>query len=486
MTDELLQKLRSIAKTRGFEVETCNGWQRMFSLKDDEIALVCDNCGDVIETTINRPDILELVSSINCHSGEDCILEDDERILTSNGTLFWCQDYFGVIRTIIYQSKQHLKSADPVSTDYAYIGEIDDFSHAYFAVNPNDKNSHSAYAFIKCAFEGSWRYALLHITIISDNGDKLIINVEMHNLWSSFEQKLDQLIMKQIENRFCNDPTNSLPLTATFAFYSTLILKFMELGFDVDIWMEVADKDPAYEKYIKANTCPVCGMIHTSKDFACDNCGFTEIKPIFINTEEGRYWKNHIIPTYRNDLISQHFEIEGDAIVGRKSDKEFYSLIIPDRISYLKRKALADLNRIHNVVLPDGLLQIGDEVFDNCFNLKKINLPNSLKAIGMLAFNHTNLYVVTLPPKIETIGDKAFWRCKELTTIIIPRSVMNMGENVFGGCNKLCHVFCEIEVQPVGWNQNWLYIPGSMFECPAEVHWGGTWYYNEDGVPVPN
>lgn len=485
MMDELLQKIKSIAKMRGFEVETCNGWQRMFSLKENEIALVCDTCGEIIETTIDRPDIFEWISSVKCPSGDKCILEYDERILTRDGTMAWCKDSLGVIETIVNSLKSSIESAGAVSSDNEYLFEIDDFTNAYFAVNPNGNQPNSAYGFIKCAFENSWRYALFHFVGMSTDETQVHIDVGTHNLWSSFETELDQLITRQLENRICNVSTNPVHMTDTFDFYTTLALKFVYVS-PINIWMYNVVEDSDYKKYVKMNTCPVCGMIHTSKDSICDNCGFTEILPVFINADEGRYWKKHIIPTYRHDFIAHHFEIEGSSLVRRKSDKEFYSLIIPAGISLIKEKAFADLKRLHNIVLPEGLQEIEDNAFDNCFNLTKVNFPNSIRIIGERAFSYTDLYTVVLPSQIETIKSEAFASCYKLTTIVIPRSVINMGSDVLRGCTSLRHVFCETECQPDGWDQNWLSSPGSFRSCLAEVHWGGTWHYNEESVPVPN
>ncbi len=39
-----------------------------------------------------------------------------------------------------------------------------------------------------------------------------------------------------------------------------------------------------------------------------------------------------------------------------------------------------------NVLLPIGLEEIGESAFDNCWNLEKIEIPDSVKKIGANCF----------------------------------------------------------------------------------------------------
>ena len=71
-----------------------------------------------------------------------------------------------------------------------------------------------------------------------------------------------------------------------------------------------------------------------------------------------------------------------------------------------------------SITIPDSVVSIGNNAFDNCKALKTVTLQDGLKSIG----------------------SKAFYNCPELTAITIPDSVTEIGNSVFFGCKKLADV----------------------------------------------
>lgn len=67
-------------------------------------------------------------------------------------------------------------------------------------------------------------------------------------------------------------------------------------------------------------------------------------------------------------------------------------------------------SRIKEVIIPETVTEICNSGFENCPNLKKVELLDS----------------------IECIGDYAFYRCPSLKNITIPKSVTNIGKYAFG------------------------------------------------------
>ena len=87
-----------------------------------------------------------------------------------------------------------------------------------------------------------------------------------------------------------------------------------------------------------------------------------------------------------------------------------------------------------------GVRELPNSAFDNCFNMKSISLPSSLRVIGSFAFNNCfALKSVTLPDHLERIEDKAFQSC-DLEEIFIPASVISIAASVFNGNNRLSKV----------------------------------------------
>ena len=75
---------------------------------------------------------------------------------------------------------------------------------------------------------------------------------------------------------------------------------------------------------------------------------------------------------------------------------------------------------IKEVVIKEGITEIGSRAFQNCAQIQTVTLPESLTTICDNAFlGCSGLKKITIPPKCETIGDKAFYRCSGLEEISV-------------------------------------------------------------------
>ena len=91
-----------------------------------------------------------------------------------------------------------------------------------------------------------------------------------------------------------------------------------------------------------------------------------------------------------------------------------------------------------DVVIPDGVTEIGDEAFMDCANLLFVRIPDGVTHIGGSAFERCEkLGRVRIPDSLKSIGDRAFWFCDSLTGFTIPAGVEKIGEGAFYGCKKL-------------------------------------------------
>ena len=89
------------------------------------------------------------------------------------------------------------------------------------------------------------------------------------------------------------------------------------------------------------------------------------------------------------------------------------------------------------------MTEIDDYMFDGCWNLYYVKLPENLKKIGAYAFyNCSDLPGLTLPEGVETIGDYAFYYCTAITYMRIPTSVKRIADTAFFGCNTI-DLHCE-------------------------------------------
>ncbi len=146
------------------------------------------------------------------------------------------------------------------------------------------------------------------------------------------------------------------------------------------------------------------------------------------------------------------------------------NVVIPEGVEKIGKNAFLGLP-IKSVVLPNGIIEIGDAAFRQCSELTTISLPNTLQSIKRYAFdkciklkdvilpetlsllgdscfaNCKNISKIVIPPLIERVGIRAFSRCKSLREIRIQRGVKWIGESAFANCSSLATVYLPKSIQ---------------------------------------
>ena len=82
-------------------------------------------------------------------------------------------------------------------------------------------------------------------------------------------------------------------------------------------------------------------------------------------------------------------------------------IVISEGITSLSYMAFR-FSSAEEVVFPESLTDISDQVFNNCSNLRTVNFPSSLQGIGHFAFAWTSVSDFTIPAATTYIGDGAF------------------------------------------------------------------------------
>lgn len=102
---------------------------------------------------------------------------------------------------------------------------------------------------------------------------------------------------------------------------------------------------------------------------------------------------------------------------------------------------------IHNVVLPDVLVNLGQEAFYECSNLESVSMPEGLVTINNSAFGYTALTEVTIPSTVRH-GRSIFFQSPKLKRIVCkpfapPASV---GRNFISGTGRYILEGCTLVV----------------------------------------
>lgn len=188
-------------------------------------------------------------------------------------------------------------------------------------------------------------------------------------------------------------------------------------------------------------------------------------------------------------VLNKFNEADGHGIIATSKD-----------ITEIKDSAFEKSDKLLEVILPEGLMSIGQYAFQNCRGLSSIRIPISISDIKEYAFYNiaynTSVYIsdlsawckinfehganplstgklylnneeitelvipsditkvkdytfsgyaelieVTLHDNIESIGDHSFSGCTNLTSITIPDSVVSLQEGVFYNCGFNSFIF---------------------------------------------
>ncbi len=131
-------------------------------------------------------------------------------------------------------------------------------------------------------------------------------------------------------------------------------------------------------------------------------------------------------------------------------DNNLWEVSIPNSIITINDQAFWDCTKLSYIVVESGN-QCYDSR-DNCNAIIETStnklivgsrntvIPDSVTAIGKMAFCGRNIYNITIPKFVTTIGDQAFWNCGQLKSIIIPSSVTKIGKWAFCYCRLLAKV----------------------------------------------
>ncbi len=143
------------------------------------------------------------------------------------------------------------------------------------------------------------------------------------------------------------------------------------------------------------------------------------------------------------------------------------SSTLGDNVTSIGDYAFSHCSSLESITIPDSVTSIGSYAFDNCNNINEIHIdsieswlsiecngnycrPNHCPSDCHLFIGEAELTSIIIPAGVINIGDRAFSNCSSLTSITIPDGVTSIGNWAFSYCSSLTSITIPDSVISIG------------------------------------
>ena len=116
--------------------------------------------------------------------------------------------------------------------------------------------------------------------------------------------------------------------------------------------------------------------------------------------------------------------------------------VIQEGITSVGMNALAKLDRVSFVTIPETVTKVEAYSMRDCTALRSIQLPEGLTALGMQAFlNCSSLTEAVIPAGVTNLMNSVFYHCTSLTEVHLPGKLRTIHPGAFEGATALSDVW---------------------------------------------
>ena len=116
----------------------------------------------------------------------------------------------------------------------------------------------------------------------------------------------------------------------------------------------------------------------------------------------------------------------------------------PSTLTSIGQSAFIDCGSLEELIIPEGVTTIPQDMARNTPSLKTVKLPSTIKTIKTTAFRSSNLSGgIVIPEGCTTVEGYAFKGCSLLSSVYVPSTITSIGEQVFAECPKLTDICCK-------------------------------------------
>lgn len=123
----------------------------------------------------------------------------------------------------------------------------------------------------------------------------------------------------------------------------------------------------------------------------------------------------------------------------------------PNGVKHVNNYAFKGCSSMREVVLPEGLLSIGEESFYNC-GIFRINFPSTLTHLPLNTFAYSGLTEVAVPSTIKSMDGGVFNNCTHLVSAQLPDEMPYVAPGTFFNCTALENFNIPSQAKVIGYN----------------------------------
>eukprot|EP00980_Cylindrotheca_fusiformis_P005144 scaffold1089_cov117-Cylindrotheca_fusiformis.AAC.7 len=140
--------------------------------------------------------------------------------------------------------------------------------------------------------------------------------------------------------------------------------------------------------------------------------------------------------------------------IGKAVFQNCYRLIsveLPEELQVVSPALFDDCRSLTTVKIPSSVIKIGRGAFHRCFSLTDVGLPHGLLEIGACSFEDCrSIEALVIPPTVSTIGELAFGFCSALKHIKLPPTLECIEPHLCDGCKRLDCIEFSSTVKRIG------------------------------------